>query len=536
MSVASIDAPLRGPAAFIARLKPWQALGLNVLAGAVAALAYAPFFASALLMVGLCILVWQLDAVFARPGRAFFAAFARGWAFAAGHFGAGVYWVGSAFEQRPGAEALAPVGVLALAMGLALIWGLALALARPLWTRDARRLPIFVLALMLAELTRGHLFGGFPWNLPAYVWPAGGAISQAASVLGAYGLSAVTLLLLVTPAALCDRDQPFVRRAAPVLVAALALGLIWGAGAQRLANAPVAAMATGPIVRVADPGYTQREKWQTNPWVVLDRYLQLSQDPRSARSQIVIWPEGAIPIAPPVFPLVLDNEGALEAIGATLGDRALILGLHRADAAGMYNAAAMIDAVSGVIRPVDQTYDKMRLVPFGEFIPLYDYVSWLGIEAMQQIGNGFVPGAMQRRLIVPDAEPAAVHICYESIYPGFTPRGVDRPGWIINITNDAWFGRGTGPWQHANTARYRSIEEGLPTARAASGGVSGIFDSYGRAIVMTGLDGGAVEAPLPAALPPTPYAQFGEWITLALLLVIAAMRFIASNAGRGLRS
>lgn len=319
------------------------------------------------------------------------------------------------------------------------------------------------------------------------------------------------------------------------MAAAMALGLLWGAGAQRLAEAPISKQAGGPIVRVADPGLSQREKWSTDPWQVLDMYLSLSQGPREGRAQIVIWPEGAIPIRPPEFPPILDNPPAKAAIARTLGDRALILGLHRADAKGFYNSAAILDGVAGELR-VDQWHDKYRLTPFGEFIPFYDWVKWLGIGALQQIGNGFTPGEPPRRLIVPDAEPAVIHICYESIFPGLTPRGADRPGWIVNVTNDAWFGRGTGPWQHANIARYRSIEEGLPTARAASGGVSGIFDSYGRAMVATGLDGGAVEAPLPKALAQTVYATFGDWILALLFLTLIGLRFLPPNSARGLRS
>lgn len=535
MTVPSTAPALRGPAAWLARLPLWASLLVSALAGALTVFAHAPFFFVPALAIGLCVLVWQLDALFARDGRVYWAVFLRGWAFGAGAIGAGTYWVGSAFSQRPGAEGLALVGVLALALGLGVFMGAALGFARAFWTNDNKRLPVFALAVMAAELARSWLFGGFPWNLPAYVWAAGGAMSQWAAFLGAFGLSAVTVLLLSTPAAMGDLGRSFLRRAAPSVAAALVLGLMWGAGLQRLAEASRAPAAAGPVVRVADPGYTQKEKWSTNPWIVLQDYLDLSQPARGARSQIVIWPEGAIPVSPPEFPLILENEAALAAIAQGIGDRALIAGLLRRDQRELYNSAVVMDGVSGGLR-IDQWYDKNRLVPFGEFIPLYDWVSWLGIGALQQIGNGFTVGAPPRRLIVPDADPAIIHICYESIFPGFTPRGADRPGWIVNVTNDAWFGRGTGPWQHANIARFRSIEEGLPTARAASGGVSGIFDGYGRTIVATGLDGGAVEAPLPPALQPTLYSQVGEWALVVVLLLIGLLRFLTPTAARGLRS
>src|SRR5262249_44303694 len=145
------------------------------------------------------------------------------------------------------------------------------------------------------------------------------------------------------------------------------------------------------------------------------------------------------------------------------------------------------------------------------------------------------PGAPPTRLVVPGAPPAVVLICYESIFPGMIPRGPDRPGWIVNVSNDAWFGDlrwFTGPWQAYEMARYRSIEEGLPMARAASGGVSAIVDALGRAVGETHRRGGFAEAQLPPALPPTLFAAWGYIFFPGLIAIIAAFRWILAPKSR----
>jgi apolipoprotein N-acyltransferase len=182
-----------------------------------------------------------------------------------------------------------------------------------------------------------------------------------------------------------------------------------------------------------------------------------------------------------------------------------------------------------------QIYNKSRLVPFGEFIPLWrqiePFAAGLNLKALQEIGSGFEPGGPPGRMIVPGGPQAAFLICYESIFPDFIPRGDSRPDWLVNVTNDAWFGGQTGPYQHYNQSRYRAIEEGLPLARAASGGISAIIDPYGRALASTGLKGGAAEAPLPSPLPPTLYARFGGIITAVVFLLALLLGIALNRAG-----
>jgi apolipoprotein N-acyltransferase len=527
-----------------------QRFGLALIAGAVATLGHAPFQVTPAFVVAIMALVWLLDVATtqARPIRA---AFATGFFFALGHMSSGLYWLSSAFNVD--SDAWGPLwgvpATLALAAGMALFWGAGCALAALFWSRDLRRLPVLALALFSAEWVRGHVFGGFPWLLSGYVWAAGAPISQLASVVGIYGLTLLTLLFAAAPAAAADGQFTPAKRFAPVLAAALACGMAWGWGATRIASAPIDPPGAQPIVRVADAGVSQAEKWRYSPdqeWRLLARYLQASGPADENAASIVIWPEGAIPT---LNFFMLDNPQFLAALGRGLGDRALITGLSRCeptpacnawiyerrgdpDALRLYNSATVIDGVGGQARLSEQVYDKRRLVPFGEFIPLWSLVSQLNIAPLQRIGAGFEAGAQPTRLIVPDAAPAVVLICYEAIFPGMIPRGAERPGWIVSVTNDAWFGDGTGPWQHYEMARYRTIEEGLPMARAASGGVSAIVDSFGRDVASTHRRGGFAQAQIPSALGETAFARWGFLLLPLLIVCVAALAFIGRSGPR----
>lgn len=534
---------LNGIQLWIDQLPRWRMYVAALAVGAFSALAYAPFYFFPALAVGLCFLVWMMDGA-ARHHRQMRAAFGRGWMFAFGHFLAGTYWVGAAFTQVDGAMALMPVGVIGLPALLALFWGAACAVAMRLWTADSRRIAVIASMLMLAEVARGHAFGGFPWNLAGYTWEAGTALSQGAAFVGIYGLTAITLLLLATPATLADSHRGWAARATPVMIAALLLGLLWGAGAERLSAAGQTDPRNGGvIVRVVDPGFTQKEKWtEGREQEVLAKYLDLTGPANSAASEIVVWPEGAIPARYPQMPVLADNVEMQDAIGATLGDRVLIMGATRVEYGGdgnvarVFNAGYVVDGVTGKAQ-ILQWHDKYRLTPFGEFIPLFNLISWLDIPTLQQIGTGFSPGDKPSRVVIPGAEDALILICYESIFPGLTPRGPERPAWIANISIDAWYGDGTGPYQNDNQSRYRAIEEGLPMARAASGGISSITDPYGRKVVEVDRMGGAAEAALPVTLPETIYARFGFLLTPLLILLIAFLRFAPPGApARGFRS
>ena len=532
---------------------PWQRRGIAFFAGALATLAQAPFQLTLLYVVALTVLVWLLDASFTQKRR-IASAFSTGWWFGLGYLSCGLYWISSAFIAR-GPE-FAPWGVpavLLMAASLALFFGVGCALAMALWTRDVRRILVFAAGLFVTEWLRGNILSGFPWILPGYVWTPGEPVSQLASVVGIYGLSLVTLVIAAAPATIADRAGG-AARFAPTIVAALAVGMIWGWGTQRISHAPIDPPGALPTVRVADSGLTQQAKWceggtdeqyyacrNGQEWRVLRRYLDVSGPPEDSRTDILVWPEGAVPT---LNFFQLDNQDYLSALGRGLGDRALIVGLTRCapqarcneyvqqggDEHGMrfYNSGVVIDGVSGQAR-VGQVRDKHHLVPFGEYQP--SVVKWLAdtfhITALQD--ELFTEGPPPERVVLPGAPPALILICYEAIFPGMTPHGDDRPGWIANISNDAWFGDlrwFTGPYQHFAMARYRSIEEGLPMARAASGGISAIVDSYGRVVRSTQGRGSYAEAQLPPALVETLFARAGILPTFVLLVIFVSLRFV----------
>jgi apolipoprotein N-acyltransferase len=520
------------PAPLLARVRAFFAIPQGrgaffraAAAGAVCQLAHAPVHFWPALLLGMTCFVWSLDGApaCARPLRAFFW---RGWSFGFGYFLAGLFWVGGAFLVEPERFAIfLPFAISALPAGLALFWGVATAAAGTLWRDDARRIPLLAAILSLAEYARGHAFSGFPWALAGSIWPAGGAISQSAAWIGLYGLTVLTLAFAMAPAALADGRGVLRGRLIWPVGAALCLGMLWGAGAQRLAAA--VNEKTGVVVRVADSGISQRDKWRPeNASRVLNTYLEQTGGDFPSSPRVVIWPEGALPF------LLLETPQALDAIGGVIGGRTLVVGSIRAERVGdgenYYNSALIFGGHSGSLT-LASIYDKRRLVPFGEYMPpgIRELVGGLGIESLQAIGKGFTPGPRPTALQIPGAPPAGILVCYESIFPHFAPRGAERPAWLINITNDSWFGATSGPWQHYNQGRYRAIEDGLPLARAASGGVSAIVDPYGRPIEELRAQGGFADAPLPKALPPTFYSQHGDVGFLGLALLLAVLSALA---------
>jgi apolipoprotein N-acyltransferase len=186
-----------------------------------------------------------------------------------------------------------------------------------------------------------------------------------------------------------------------------------------------------------------------------------------------------------------------------------------------YNSIYLIDHDGGVL----SVYDKLHLVPFGEYLPLQTWMEKLGFVQLTKVHGGFIPGSRRRAVEVPQAPPALPLICYEAIFPGDIAASDDRPGWIINLTNDGWFGNSTGPYQHLQQARMRAIEEGLPMVRAANTGISAVIDPSGRIVARLGLGiEGVLDANLPAPLPPTHYARLRDIPTMVLMA--AALLFI----------
>jgi apolipoprotein N-acyltransferase len=482
--------------------------------------------------VALTGLVWLLDSakLAPRPARA---AFWRVAAFGYTYFLVGMHWIAAAFLVDPGAHLVFIwMPLVALPGGLALLLAAIMNIGFRFWCAGPARLIIFSVTFMFGEWLRGSLFGigGLPWNLPGMVWAPGAAVSQSAAIWGIYGLSALTVVALASPATLADARARGTTgsRAAPIIVAAIVFGAIWGWGAQRLSSIPES--KPGPMVRLVEAGVPQGQKYKQGvAEKMLYRFRELTGPDRPDTPSIVIWPEGAMPF------WLFETPDALDLISESIGARRLIVGTARregrnTDEEVAYNSLAVMSGDASERGPL-VVYDKHMLVPFGEFTPFASVLSKIGLKSLQKLApGGFTPGPMPSSIRVVGMPEFGPLICYEGIFPGLSPTGLDRPQWLVNISNDSWFGQFSGPHQHASQARYRSIEEGLPMARVAAGGLTGMIDAYGRWTARghkpdasfgpdpEGWHASVVDAAIPAAAEPTPYSRWRDGMFWLILL------------------
>ncbi|MES2256028.1 MAG: apolipoprotein N-acyltransferase [Pseudomonadota bacterium] len=499
-------------------LTGWRRFLLALFAGAGSALGFAPVNFFPALLLGFAILVLLLDGAEQSP-HPFRKAAVAGWAFAFGQYLVGWHWIGYAFMVDPSAHLWQmPFAIVILSAGLALYAGIACALALCLWQDGPARLLVFAILYAAGEWLRGHALTGFPWNLQAYGWGASWAIMQSASLFGAYGLSFLTILL---GASLAEFFALRRRLAVPAAMLLLFAGF-WGWGALRLADAP-AATVPGAIMRLVQPDVPQNEKYVrryvTRNW---QRLLDLSNAPGKVTH--IIWPEAATP-----FLLGRSAVALGEIANLTRDGRSLITGSARAvpgvDDVTYYNSLYMFGPGG---QPVT-VYDKFHLVPFGEYVPFEDTLRHIGITKLTEGQGGFSSGPGPRLYKIAGAPDVTPLICYEIIFPGAVTAS-QRPGWLVNVTDDSWFGPWAGPLQHLLIARVRAIEEGLPVARAANTGISAMIDPMGRITASLDLGRmGVVDAPLPVALTATPYARFGDLLFLILLGGAAALAFVLAR-------
>jgi apolipoprotein N-acyltransferase len=514
----------------------WKRAAIALVAGALSALAMAPFNAWPVLFLTFPVAVWLIDGAAAGRWRGVPAAAMSGFWFGLGYFVPGLYWIGYAFlVDAPTFAWLMPFAVLGLPAYLALFTALGFALARLLWTRDASRLLALAISLTIGEWLRGHVLTGFPWNAFGYALTEPLALAQTASLIGLWGMTFLTVAIFASPAVLIDGSsrgrKPWI---APVT--ALLLLVVMGIfGAVRLTLQPTA--FTKVKLRIMQPNLQQDVRFNYSAKAeVMQKYLTLSDRASGPQStgvrdaQILIWPESA-------FPFFLTREADAMAQIADLLPKGtvLITGSVRAPdvppgvrITRAYNSIYVIDHDGSVL----SVYDKLHLVPFGEYLPFQDLMEKLGFVQLTKVQGGFIPGTRRRSLEIPDAPRVLPLICYEAIFPGNIAARDDRPGWIVNLTNDGWFGISTGPYQHLQQARLRAIEEGLPVVRAANTGISAVIDPQGRIVARLGLGiEGVLDASLPTAIPPTVYARFGD-IPAATIVVSALLLIIRRRLSR----
>ena len=502
----------------------WRRALIALVAGAASALALAPINAWPILFLTFPVLVWLVDGSAAGRWSGAWTAALAGWCFGFGYFVAGLYWIGYAFLVDAKTFGwLLPVAVAGLPAYLAIFTALGLAAARLIWVRGPTRLLALATMLTGADWLRGHLLSGFPWNTFGYALTEPLALAQSVTLVGVWGLTFLCLAICASPAVLADdvADTRHPKRA--ILAGLLVLAGLTSYGTVRLAQHPTE-FVNGVKLRIMQPNLQQDDKFNYSAKAqVMERYLRLSDRATGPDSKgvhdanILIWPESA-------FPFFLTREpDALTQISDLLKPSTeLITGAVRpapgANASNphAYNSVYVIDP-DGSIRGI---YDKVHLVPFGEYLPFQRVLERFGLRNLTKQVGGFLSGDRRRAMEVPGAPKMLPLICYEAIFPGSAVPPGERPGWLVNLTNDGWFGISSGPYQHFQQARVLAIAEGLPLVRAANTGISAVIDPVGRVVASLPLGSeGILDAGLPKAIAPTIYVRFGDDILILFTVV-----------------
>lgn len=520
----------------------WRRAGTAFVAGAASVLAMPPFDLAPVLFLTFPVLVWLIDGIGAPQttettgylrglcGGCFSAAI-LGWVFGFGFFLAGLYWVGAAFLVDAEQFALfMPFAVLLLPAGLALFHAFGVAIAYLLWSNGAARIVALAIGLTIGEWMRGHILTGFPWNLIGYALTGYNPLMQGAGLIGIDGLTFVAIFIAASPAALGTLGlSSRVMRALPLGAAILALAGLTSYGFQRMTDARDDSVEDIRL-RIVQPNIAQIEKWRPeNRSAIFTRLLSLSDEATSPETAgirdvtHVIWPETAVPF------LLAEARDAQAAIAAMLPpDTKLITGTVRREFATSmiaFNSILVLDDAAQII----SSYDKVHLVPFGEYLPFRDLLAKIGFRQLTELRSGFGSGTGRKSYIVEGTPAFAPLICYEIIFSGAVISQVDRPAWILNLTNDAWFGNTSGPYQHFRQTRVRAVEEGLPVVRAANTGISAVIDPYGRVLEQIPVNvTGVIDSRLPQALPPTIFAKHGQ----TLLAAILGLAFLIAMTGK----
>lgn len=510
----------------VAALGRWRARLLALVLGGVSILAMPPLYQVYLLAPALSGLLWLAAAA---PTR--WQAFAVGWWFGAGFFGASLYWVSFALLVEADKFAwLIPIAILGFGFGLGLFSALAALAVRLTPGNLSAKVLVLAGTWALLEWLRAWIFTGLPWNPVGSIWAFSDAMIQGAAQVGVFGLSLVTVWAAAAVGAVAD-DGAHLRRAPRFVsgLAFLALVLFWGAGQQRL-DAAADEDVPNVRLRLVQPNIPQAEKWrpelrQRNMAMQLDFSAAPPHAGEPAPTH-VIWAETSAPF------FLANHEPWRKRVAAVtppggvtiLGAPRLLSDPSREAAPNapfkVANALLAVDGQGDVVA----SYDKFHLVPFGEYVPLSD---WLPLDKITQGAGAFTPGPGPVTLTLPGLPPLSPLICYEVIFPHEVTDPAHRPQWLLNLTNDAWYGKTAGPHQHFVSARLRAAEEGLPAVRVAFTGISGIIDAYGRVRAQRALgEKGFVDGNLPKALEtPGLYARFGNTVpvTLALALIVLGL-------------
>ena len=477
---------------------------LAMLCGICAALALPPFFYLPLAVIafsGLYLLLAKAEN--------FKQAFWLGWSFGFAHHVVGLYWISNALLTDPAQFGwMIPFAISLIPAALAIYIGL-VAVAHKKWAKDhffsGFGVVLFAALWVAGEWLRAHLFSGFPWNLMGYALNIHDVTLQAASVVGVYGLSFGLVLAATAPALFYQRRWVFMGICSLLLPV-----VIVGFGVYRLSHAEVKNTTT-PL-HIVQANINQQQRW-SDAERVKNLFSQLRLSKNAPPGSIIIWPESAVPY------ILHEEPNVRKMISQVIGSHTLITGSTRlqrkaGDDFDVWNSLEVMQKDEIV-----NFYNKNRLVPFGEFVPLRELIPF--VDTLTNGNKDFSRGPGATTLYVAGAPDFSPLICYEVIYPDYRPE-MGHAKWLINITNDAWFGLSSGPYQHFEMARMRAVEQGLPLIRAANTGISAIVDGYGRVNHLLPLGKqGVIDAFLPSPAIDTPYySRFGDWM-IGILIIIS---------------
>ena len=469
-------------------------LVLSLLFGAAAALGHAPFSLWPIALLGFAGLTWVVSRA-ARPAVA-------GWLGGVGYFAVTLHWIVEPFLVDPVRHGfMAPFAMVFSAGGFALFWGAAGWLSKRLSPRALG----WAVALAAMEMLRGHLLTGFPWALPAYIWTDTN-VRLGAALIGPYGLTLVTLLIASLPSL---SPKPWVGFAFSLTV----IGVLFVAFLDDDKDDEVLG-----TVRLVQPNAPQHEKWDPEKaQIFVQRQIEFTGEPHE-NVDLIVWPETAVPYR------LSSAEPVLEQIAQEARGTPVIFGINRQEKGKNHNSLVRLGP-EGI---EDEPYDKVHLVPFGEFIPLGQLAELVGLSSFAaRDGFGFAPGKAVRLIDTPLGRALPL-ICYEAIFPGHIRRQEERPDYLLQITNDAWFGTFSGPYQHLQQARFRAVEQGLPLVRVANTGISTVVDGYGNLGPSLALgEAGYLDVDVLKGRAQTLYGRVGELPILLILIIAGSALFVA---------
>lgn len=505
--------------------KPWPMRGAAFILGALGALAFAPLYIFPAILLSLSG-IWFLLNYEIEQKSSFLKIFYLGWWFGLGHFTLGLYWIAHALTVDLAAFWwLVPFALFGIPAILAVFTGVSFLLTK-LWPYSGiSRAFAFTAIWVGVEWLRGYLFTGFPWNLLGYTWVFSPEMTQMSALLGIYGLSLLTLLMAISLEYLFGKEK-FSRNIALCIYLLTILCWVWGKG--RLEK-PDVIDGSSLAIRLVQPNIPQTLKWDpVQREANFQALLRLTQTPSSLPLKAILWPETAVPF------FLQQDTFRRTLIAETIPPNALLFtgALRRTASEEFWNSLLVLDSHGDVVA----SYDKSHLVPFGEYLPFRQTLDGLfGKGSIKKITTGtidFKAGSGPESISLPQGFPTfSGLVCYEVIFPGAVVNASQtRPGWMINVTNDAWYGNTSGPYQHLEMARMRAIEEGIPLVRIANSGVSAVFDPYGRTVGNIGLGKkGVLDVFLPSPLRSAPfYARWGDKVTFLLILGMLALAWIFS--------